>query len=164
MAMMFSLKATQARLVDEQAVLQEQLTSATKEVFDVAISDVEEADQRVNNPQSDDPLPRFDAFDALAALSASVPDEITHEVRRLTIDVADEKREGTMELQGALASIAQRDQLVGELSKHPCFRDNEKGKTSPARGEDMIQYTIEAVVQCPGEGRAKNGDKKGGAQ
>lgn len=159
MTVMFSLKARQALLVDERAALQSQLASATEEVFGESIENVALAQMRVDNPRSSDPLPRFDAFDALAALSGAVPMDLTHEVKRLTIDVADEKREGTMELQGTVASIAQRDQLVAELEKHPCFSDIERGKTSPGRDKDSIQYMIEAVIQCPGEGDDKESEE-----
>ena len=110
------------------------------------------------NPKTNDPLPRFDAFDALAALSGAInPSITTHEVRRLRIEIADDKRDGRLELQGLLPTLQQRDQVVGDLEKQGCFRDFKLGKTGPAPGggSDRISYQIEAMVQCEEEAPKK---------
>lgn len=149
---MFALKGRQKMLEDEHLALQDQLAKATKEVFDKSISDPAQAEALIKNPKASDPLPRFDAYDALAALSASIGPEITHEVRRLSIEVADEKQKGRLELQGALDSLAQRDEVVKRLQEHGCFRDIELGRTTPAGNQDnRINYQIEAALQCPGD-------------
>jgi general secretion pathway protein L len=158
MTAMFSLKAQQKLLADEQTALRAELTTVTSAVLGEAISDPMLAEARVKNPRLTDPLPRFDAFDALAVVSGSIKPEITHEVRRLMIEVADEKRDGRMELQGALDSLSQRDEIVSQLEHHPCFHDIELGRTTPAGSGNRINYQIEAVVQCAGEGPDK--DKK----
>jgi hypothetical protein len=166
MAAMFALKAKQMLLTDEQTALKNELGAITKEVFGQSISEPAQAEALAKNPRSNDPLPRFDAFDALDALSAAVKEDISHEVRRLVLEVADEKREGRMELQGVLESLVQRDELVSQLEKHPCFHDIQLGRTSPAGNEKRINYQIEAVVQCPGEGGddAKRKKKKGDSE
>ena len=151
MAAMFSLKAQQKLLADEQAALRTELTTVTASVLGEAIDDPMLAEARVKNPRLTDPLPRFDAFDALSAVSASIKPEITHEVRRLLIEVADEKREGRLELQGSLDSLSQRDEIVGQLERHPCFHDIELGRTTPTGKENRINYQLEAVVQCEDE-------------
>jgi hypothetical protein len=154
---MFSLKARERVLEDERVALQAELTTATKDVFDRPISDPAQAEALIKNPKASDPLPRFDAYDALAALSGSISPEISHEVRRLSIEVADEKRTGRVELQGALDSLTQRDEVVSSLQQHPCFHNIELGRTTPAGAEERINYQIEASLQCPGEGTpAKN--------
>jgi general secretion pathway protein L len=149
LTMMFSLKARQLLLADEQQVLRTELAQVTKDVFGKSTEDAAEAEDWIQNPESSDPLPRFDAYDAMGALSAAIPDTITHEVRRLRIEIADEKREGRLELQAQIKSLQERDAIVAELDKHPCLRDIELGRTTPAG--DQIAYQIEAVVQCPGE-------------
>jgi general secretion pathway protein L len=164
MTAMFALKARQKLLSDERDALRTELATVTKDVFDRAVSDPTLAQALAKNPKWNDPLPRFDAFDALGALSSAVGQDINHEVRRLVIEVADEKREGRMELQGALDSLVQRDSIVSQLERHPCFHDIQLGRTSPAGGnQNRINYQIEAVVECPGEGQAdtnKSGQKK----
>jgi Tfp pilus assembly PilM family ATPase len=162
MTAMFSLKARQMLLSDEQQALRTELATVTKEVFDRTITDPVQAEALAKNPRSNDPLPRFDAYDAMGALSSAVSEDITHEIRRLLIEVADEKREGRMELQGVLDSLGQRDKIVNQLEQHPCFHDIQLGRTSPAGGaeQNRINYQIEAVVQCPGE--TSPADKKGG--
>lgn len=151
LAAMFSLKARQSLLLDEQEALQTQLAGATKQILGRATSDPAKVQKLIDDPDKSDPLPGFDAFDAMAALSASVPAEVKHDIRRLRIDVADEKHEGRMELQGSLASLEQREALVSRLEEHPCFKDIDRGKTTPARGQDVVNYQLEAVVQCPGD-------------
>lgn len=159
MTMMFSLKAQQMLLADEQTALRSQLATATQQVFDKPIEDPSLATEKILNPKSDDPLPRFDAFDALAALSGAIDESITHDVRRVRIEIADDKKEGRLELQGTLDSLTKRDEVVSTLEKHGCFRDIELGKTGPATGADRINYQIEAIVQCAGEGSSA-GKKK----
>jgi general secretion pathway protein L len=160
MTAMFSLKARQMLLSDEQTALKAELASVTKEVFGQSISEASQAEQMAKNPRWSDPLPRFDAYDALEAVSSSVQDNIKHEVRRLTVEVADEKREGRLELQGVLDSLGQRDEIVSALEKHPCFHDIQLGRTSPSGADNRITYQIEASVQCPGEGGADAKSKK----
>jgi general secretion pathway protein L len=160
MTAMFALKARQMLLADEQRSLREELAAVTQEAFGKSIEDPAEAQALVEDPKFSDPLPRFDAYDAFAAISAAVPSEISHEVRRLRIDVADEKREGQVELQGVLDSLTQRDEVVAGLEKHPCFREIQLGRTTPAGTGDRINYQIEALVRCPGEADPKGKKKK----
>jgi hypothetical protein len=160
-AAMFSLKARQSLLVSEQDALTSELASVTKQVLGQTISDPALAEAQIKNPKSNDPLPRFDAFDAVGALSSAIPQEISHEVKRLSVDFADEKAEGTFELQGSLESLGQRDEIVGALQKHPCFKEIELGRTNAAAGgQDRIAYQLEAKLECPGEVAPKKPGKK----
>ena len=161
MTAMFSLKAHQSLLASEEQALTDELASVTKDVLGEAIDDPQLAEARIKNPKSSDPLPRFDAYDAVAALSSAIPADMTHEMRRLRVDIADEKAEGRFELQGTLESIGQRDELVAALAKHPCFKDLEPGRTNATAGtEQRLAYQLEAKLQCPGEVGA-DGKKKG---
>jgi general secretion pathway protein L len=159
LAFVFSLKARQSMLVDEQAALTRQLGDTTQRVFGKRETNPEHVETLLKGPLNENPLPRFDAYDALAAISAAVPEEITHEVRHMRIDLAEDKKEGQLELQGALASIEQRDVVVAKLESHGCFREIQRGRTSPGRSADQINYQIEAKLQCPGEGIAKKRKK-----
>jgi general secretion pathway protein L len=159
LSLVFSLKAHQSALLDEQMALTQQLGQTTQRVFGKRETNADKVETMLKSPQNDNPLPRFDAYDALAAISDAVPEEITHEVRHMRIDLAEDKREGQLELQGALASIEQRDTVVAKLEAHGCFRDIQRGRTSPGRTADQINYQIEAKLQCPGEGPAKKRKK-----
>jgi hypothetical protein len=161
---MFSLKMRQSLLTEERDALRERLGTVTEELFGEAIEDPVAVRERVDNPRNKDPLPRFDAFDALSAISAAIPEEIKHEVKRVRIDVAQEKHEGRLELQGALESLGSRDTIVGKLQAQGCFRDIELGRTSPIPGQSLINYQLEAVVQCPGEGPLDKKIKKSGGE
>jgi hypothetical protein len=160
----FSLKAQQALLAEEQDALRGQLEGVTQELFGEEMSDLATVRDRIDNPKNKDPLPRFDAYDALDAISASIPDELKHEVKRLRIDVAQEKHEGRLELQGALESLENRDKIVAKLETQGCFRDIQLGRTNPVPGQDLINYQLEAVVQCPGEGPLEKKKKSAGSE
>ena len=159
-SLMFSLKAKQSLLLDEQAALQSQLANSTKAIFGKSASTLTSAALLLKNPQGTDPLPRFDALDALEILSSSVSEDISHELRRLRIEVGDDKHEGHLEIQGLLASIEQRDAIASKLEEHPCFSDIDKGKTTSGRGQSEISYQLEAVIQCPGEATSAKKKRK----
>jgi general secretion pathway protein L len=160
MTAMFSLKAQQKVLADEQGGLRENLTTQTLAILGKSVSDPAEVEALIKNPKNSDPLPSFDAFDALGAVSSAIPGDVAHEVKRLRVDVADEKRQGQLELVGLLESLGKRDRIVDELRKHPCFSEIELGKTSPGGSDNRINYTLEAVVQCPGQGNPKEKKRK----
>jgi len=98
-------------------------------------------------PQIDDPLPRFDAYDVLEAISVSIPADIEHDTRRLLIEIDDDGDHGRFEIQGTLGSIADRDRLVDALQTHSCFADVEKGSISTAV-EDRKDYKLVVRVKC----------------
>jgi hypothetical protein len=98
-------------------------------------------------PRIDDPLPRFDAYDVLEAISESIPADIQHDTRRLLIEIDDEGDTGRFEIQGTVGSIAERDRLVDGLQTHRCFADVEKGSISTAV-EDRKDYKLAVKVEC----------------
>jgi general secretion pathway protein L len=158
LCLVFALKARQSVLVDEQNALAKQLGDTTQRVFGKKEITASKVQALLDSPPNENPLPRFDAYDALAAISDAVdgaPDNIVHEVRHIRIDLAEDRKEGKLELQGALASIEQRDAIVTQLEAHGCFREIQRGKTSPGRNTEQVNYQIEAKVQCPGEAPAK---------
>jgi hypothetical protein len=104
-------------------------------------------------PRIDDPLPRFDAYDVLEAISESIPAEIKHDTRRLLIEIDDDGETGRFEVQGTVDSIAERDRLVEELQSHACFADVEKGSISTTVG-DRKDYKVAVKVECEVQGNA----------
>ena len=109
-------------------------------------------------PRIDDPLPRFDAYDVLEAISESIPADIQHDTRRLLIEIDDEGDNGRLEIQGTVGSIAERDRLVDALQEHVCFADVEKGSISTAV-EDRKDYKLVVKVQCE-EAASRSGKEK----
>jgi Tfp pilus assembly PilM family ATPase len=98
-------------------------------------------------PRINDPLPRFDAYDVLEAISESIPVDIQHDTRRLLIEIDDDGDTGRFEIQGTVGSIAERDTLVDELQAHRCFADVEKGSISTAVA-DRKDYKVVVKVEC----------------
>jgi Tfp pilus assembly PilM family ATPase len=100
-------------------------------------------------PRVEDPLPRFDAYDVLEAISESIPAEIQHDTRRMLIEIDDDGESGRFEIQGTVGSIAERDTLVESLQLHRCFADVDKGSISTAVG-DRKDYKVAVKVECEG--------------
>jgi Tfp pilus assembly PilM family ATPase len=98
-------------------------------------------------PRIDDPLPRFDAYDVLEAISESIPADIQHDTRRLLIEIDDDGDSGRFEIQGTVGSIAERDRIVDALQAHSCFADFQKGSISTAV-EDRKDYKLSVKVRC----------------
>jgi Tfp pilus assembly PilM family ATPase len=142
---------------------QEELTATLSEVSKQLL--VEEAHSALHarelltaGPQIDDPLPRFDAYDVLEAISESIPADIQHDTRRLLIEIDDDGDNGRFEIQGTVGSIAERDRLVEALQAHSCFADFEKGSISTAV-EDRKDYKLSVKVRCE-ETASRAGEEK----
>ncbi|MFK8002989.1 MAG: type IV pilus biogenesis protein PilM [Polyangiales bacterium] len=155
-AILFSfIYATYARysvLSSENERLAAQLTETTETIFGEGTSNVARAESLLQSGvQTQDPLPTMDAYDVLNAITAAIPVDIDHKTRRLTIEIDDEAREGRFDLQGTVASIAERDTVAANLESHECFRDLEKGPTSPGQNNEGLNYRLEVNIQCPGD-------------
>jgi len=109
-------------------------------------------------PRVNDPLPRFDAYDILEAISESIPVEIQHDTRRLLIEIDDEGDTGRFEIQGTVGSIVERDTLVDQLQTHRCFAEVEKGSISTAVA-DRKDYKLVVKVECDETAARDEGEK-----
>lgn len=158
----FSVAARWSVLGDEQDVLSAQLSTVTKELFTTPTTDPARAREILEGEAGPaDPLPRFDGYDALEGVSERIPDQITHDTRRLQIDYDDEEREGRIELQGTVASVSERDRIASSLAEHPCFTELEKGRTTPGPGNQGLNYQLELTIRCAGAG-AEGGEQEEG--
>lgn len=154
-AFSFSTYARWSALDSKRDALATELAKVTEETLGEKTTDVKRARELLDGQSGPaDPLPHFDAFDTLDAISAAIPTTVTHDTRRLTIELGDEGRPGHFELQGSVSTIGERDQIAEELRKHVCFRALETGRTTPAVGQDRLNYQIEADISCPGDARA----------
>jgi general secretion pathway protein L len=158
----FSVYARWTVLADERQVLGAQLEAVTEDLFDKPTADPVRAREILEGKKGpEDPLPRFDAYDALESISELIPEELTHkhDTRRLQIDFDDEAHEGRFDLQGTVASVAERDRVADALEGHPCFHDLEKGRTTPGPGNEGLNYQLEAIIRCPGAPTSDKADR-----
>ena len=133
----------------EHEQLVERLASVSQDLFGEETRSAPHARELLTaGPRVDDPLPRFDAYDVLEAISESVPVEIQHDTRRLLIEIDDEGDSGRFEIQGTVGSIAERDRIVEQLQEHRCFAEVEKGSISTA-AEDRKDYKLVVKIKCP---------------
>ena len=132
----------------EQEKLTARLAEVSSDLFgEEARSALHARELLIAGPRIDDPLPRFDAYDVLEAISESIPEDIQHDTRRLLIEIDDDGESGRFEVQGTVGSIAERDRLVEELQAHRCFAEAEKGSISTAVG-DRKDYKVAVKVEC----------------
>ena len=147
--------ATWARwsvLGEEQEELRGRLASVTEELFDEETRSATQARELLEGGSKViDPLPTMSAFDVLDAITSSIPPEIHHDTRRLDIEIDDVAREGRFEIQGTVASIAERDTIKGKLEEHDCFTEVDPGPTSPGPGNEGLNYRLEVTIKCPGD-------------
>lgn len=157
----FSVVSRHRVAASEREVLMEQLTKVTQELFrDKATSAAHARELLTATQGPTDPLPRFDAYDALAAVSSSIPMEMKHETRRIVIEVDDEDGDGRLELQGTIETIAERDQIVETLKSHDCFESIEKGSISTV-GDNRRSYKLEVSIACPNSSKPDKGGRRG---
>ncbi len=132
----------------EHERLADQLAELSKDLLgEETRSPMHARDLLLSGPTIDDPLPRFDAYDVLEAISTSIPTDIQHDTRRLLVEIDDEGDTGRFEIHGTVGSIAERDRLVDALQEHRCFADAEKGSISTA-AEDRKDYKVGVKVRC----------------
>jgi general secretion pathway protein L len=148
----FSVAARHSILEAESAALQDKLATISKELFGQEVRSPSRARTLLGGSLAPtDPLPRFDAFDALDAMSRTFPADIVHSLRKLVIEIDDQAREGTFEVHGRVASITERDRVAQALEDHECFDRVVPGPTSPGRGNEGLNYRLEIEIHCPGD-------------
>ena len=128
--------------------LTQRLAEVSQDLLDEEVKSALHARELLTaGPRIDDPLPRFDAYDVLEAISESIPVEIQHDTRRMLIEIDDDGQSGRFEIQGTVGSIAERDTLVESLQAHRCFSNIDKGSISTAVG-DRKDYKVAVKVEC----------------
>lgn len=147
----FSIYARYSSLEAEQQALHAELDGVTQELFGAGTTSPTEARELLEGGTgAADPLPRFDAWDILDSVSGAIPSEIVHNTRRLSIEIDDEAHDGRFEIQGTVATIAERDTIAEQLEGHECFRQVKRGPTSPGPRNEGLNYRLEVDVRCPG--------------
>lgn len=147
-------------LADERDQLEKQLADATLAAFEEETTSPLKARKLLETGgRQRDPLPKFDAYDTLAAISAAIPEQVTHDTRKLTAELDEDGLGGRFEIRGTVATHTDVENVKQSLAAHECFNDVEIGTTTPASGGKGQNYPIEAKIQCPGIQREKE-DKK----
>lgn len=165
-AFLFSSYARYSVLDARHQQLEDELAAVTTEYLG---TEARTADQAVlllaRGARGTDPMPTFDAYDALAAMSESIPEEVTHDVRQIQIDLGDGEETGRFTIRGTVDSVSDTEVLVRSLTGHrvvrtegdaetrmACFRAIELGNTT-STPDDRRAYRIEGQIQCLPEGQ-----------
>lgn len=148
---LFSVYVNWSMVTDDHERLKTELETVTEQAFGTSAKTAARAKELLERgPKLNDPLPRFDAYDLLDAVSQLVPKEISHDTRRFRAELDEDGFRGTFEVEGTVGSIAETDQIVAALEGHECIKEIEKGPTRPGRGGSGISYEIEGKFECPG--------------
>ena len=176
----FSTWARYSVLEGRNEELRAQLEAMTRRELGTAASSPEQALLLLQRgARGTDPMPRFDAYDALAAISDAVPEGVAHDVQQLQIDLNDGEENGAFSMRGSVATVGETEQIERALEssrivrregdrevRYQCFHDLELGQTSRTAG-DRTAYRIEGTLRCEPEGTTRAGasqTKRGGAR
>lgn len=161
----FSVWAKYRVLAEERDGLAAQLEQVTEQQFGIKTNNVTQARELLSGGgKAKDPLPRFDAYRVLGAISAAIPSSIQHDTRKLEIMFDEGGQTGKFELQGQIPDLAARDTVADALEAHECIEQLERGKTSTVPGQDRKTYTLEGVIACPGSSTKKKNKPAAAAQ
>lgn len=172
-AFVFSSYARYSVLDARHQQLEDELARVTEEFFQTEARSPDQALRLLRRgARGDDPMPEFDAYDALAAISASIPEEVTHDVRQLQIDLGDGEETGRFTLRGTVDSESDFDTVVSSLRNHRlergegdnvqrfvCFTELEPGDTS-GTAQGRRAYRLEGSVGCTPEGQSRGDDEE----
>ncbi len=165
-AFLFSSYARYSVLDARHEQLEEELADVTDEYLGVEANNPAQALRLLERgARGEDPMPEFDAYDALAAISESISEEIVHDVRQLQIDLGDGEETGRFSLRGTVGSVSDTEVVLRALRDHrsvrrvgdeetrmQCFRELELGATS-ATADERQSYRVEGQIQCLPEGQ-----------
>ncbi len=169
-AFSFSSYARYSVLDARHAQLQDELARVTDQYFGHEARTADDALRLLSRGvQATDPMPAFDAYDALAAISEAIPEDITHDVQQLEIDLGDGEETARFSLRGTVQDAAQSAQIRNALEAHrvvkrigddeqrlACFHELELGSTD--RVGDVYRYRLEGSIQCLPEGQSRESD------
>lgn len=158
---LFSTYAQWSVLDNRRLALETELESVTRDRLGQATTSPTQARSLLESGgRRNDPLPRFTAYDAMAAISAAIPADIEHDVQRLHVDLGDDRSGGHFELAGVVSSIEEIDRISQALGDNPCFREIERGPVTQAH-DSRRSYRIEADILCPGDEAPETGRRRG---
>jgi general secretion pathway protein L len=157
----FSIWAEYRVLAAERDALSAQLETITEQRFGEKTGSVTQARALLEGgARAKDPLPRFDAFRVLGVISSAFAQGVTHDTRKLEIQLDEGGQTGKFELQGQIPDLAARDAVAEALEAHECIEALERGKTSTVPGQDRKTYLLEGVIACPGGAKKGKGAAK----
>ena len=174
-AFLFSSYARYSVIDARHQQLEDELAAVTTEYLGTEARTPDEAILLLaRGARGSDPIPEFDAYDALAAISESIPEEVTHDVRQLQIDLGDGEETGRFTIRGTVDSVSDTEVVVRAITGHrvvrtegdaqtrlACFHSLELGNTT-STADDRRAYRIEGEIQCRPEGQ-EAGDEQDSA-
>jgi Tfp pilus assembly PilM family ATPase len=134
------------RLTAEGAVLQAQLSTATKELFGDTRMEATDVTAALKRSFRDEmaPLPKATAYDLLDEISRRMPaaDKVKVDIEDLDI------RPKKTSIKGTVDSAAAVDEIVSQLKQIECFEEINKGPVTEVSG-GAKQFSLAIVTKCP---------------
>jgi general secretion pathway protein L len=129
----------------EHEMLNARLTAASRDVLGEETTDPERAKDLLEQgpgKNDEDPMPHVDAFDAMVALSKSVPPDIVHDV--VELDAA----RGHVTIQGTVPTVGDAENISKAIKDaNKCFKDVKITRTSQFT-DSKQKYVLEFDLKC----------------
>ncbi|MCC7539270.1 MAG: pilus assembly protein PilM [Deltaproteobacteria bacterium] len=159
--------ARYSALMDDQETLVAEMSRQSERLFGKASSSPDEVRKLLEGQRQGDPLPEVDAFGVLSAINMRMPpasESFVHDIERLTIDLGEPGRDGSVQLHGIVGTIEQRDQIADALGRYACFPEVKKLRTTRMVGEERMKYQLEMAVRCGARARPAQTSQSQGEQ
>jgi Tfp pilus assembly PilM family ATPase len=170
----FSSYARYSVLEARNEQLNTELRRVTRQYFGREATSADQAERLLRGGiESDDPMPRFDAWDALSAISSVIPETMTHDVDQLQIDLNDGEEAARFSLRGTVSDAAAPTQIQAALEGYrlvqregdqetslQCFRALERGSVD--RMGEGYRYRLEGMIACRPEGEGDEEEEEEG--
>jgi Tfp pilus assembly PilM family ATPase len=170
----FSAYARYSVLEARHQQLEGSLARVMRQAFGVEARSAEQASRLLERGvQSNDPMPRFDAYDALAAISESIPEGVVHDVQRMHIDLGDGEETARFSMQGTVQDPAAPSRIRSALESYrlvrragdqeerlACFEELDLGATD--RVGESYRYRLEGMIRCRPEGEERPAEGRRG--
>ena len=141
----FSVIAEMRTLGTEHDMLTARLTAASRDVLGEETTDPDKAKDLLDQgpgKNDEDPMPHVDAFDAMVALSKSVPPDIVHDV--VELDAA----RGHVTIQGTVPTVGDAENIAKAMKDaNKCFKDVKIARTSQFT-DSKQKYVLELDLKC----------------
>lgn len=157
----FSVIAELRTLDTEHEMLGARLTAASRDVLGEETTDPDKARELLEQgpgKNDEDPMPHVDAFDAMVALSKSVPPDIVHDVVEL------DASRGHVIIQGTVPTVGDAENISKAMKDaNKCFKDVKIARTSQFT-EGKQKYVLELDLKCEEKKKPADAAAAGSAQ
>lgn len=144
-SLVFSTWAELKAIGREREQLVGELAQTSQAVLGKALDDPELVVQALDGARSKDepdPMPVFDAFDAMVEISKAVPDAYEHDIEEFDM------QRTRLKINGVVGTTAEAQAIADKLRQHPCLSDMKVSRVVQAVNSSRQKYVLEGAIRC----------------